>query len=80
MVARLRATREVGLPLASFARHTAAGDSGITARRIVQPEIMAEWSILWPMRGQSEATERFLESARRCSEERGWLDTPAADS
>ena len=48
--------------------------------RIVQPEIMAEWSILWPVRGQSEATERFLESARRCSEERGWLDTPEAHS
>jgi DNA-binding transcriptional LysR family regulator len=80
MVARLRTTREVGLPLASFARHSAAGDPGITARKIVQPEIMAEWSILWPVRGQSEAAERFLESARRCSEERGWLDTPAAAS
>ena len=78
MVARLRATHEVGLPLASFARNAAAGDPGITARKLVQPEIMAEWSILWPVRGQSEATERFLESARRCSAERGWLDTPAA--
>ena len=80
MVARLRTTREVGLPLESFARHTAAGDPGITARKLVEPEIMAEWSLLWPVRGQSEATERFLESARRCSKERGWLDPQAADS
>jgi DNA-binding transcriptional LysR family regulator len=79
MVARLRTTREVGLPLQSFARHTAAADPGVVARKIVQPEITAEWSILWPARGQSEAIMRFLESARRCSGENGWLDASVAD-
>lgn len=80
MVARLLTTREVGLPPASYAYYTAAADPGVVARKIVLPEIMAEWSILWSERAQSEAIARFLESARRCSEERGWLDPPEADS
>lgn len=79
MVARLRTTREVGLPPASFAYHTAAADHGVVARKIVEPEITVEWSILWPARAQSEASSRFLESARRCSEESGWLDPPEPD-
>jgi hypothetical protein len=41
---------------------------------------MVEWSLLWPVRAQSEAAARFLESARRCAEERGWLDAAADDS
>ena len=48
MVARLRTTREVGIPPASFAYHTAAADPDLVARKIVEPEIMIEWSILWP--------------------------------
>jgi DNA-binding transcriptional LysR family regulator len=72
MVARLRTTREVGLPPVSFADYTAAADPGITARRIVRPEIRVEWSILWSASAQSAAVVRFLESARRCSEESGW--------
>ena len=63
MVARLRTTREVGIPPASFAYHTAAADPDLVARKIAEPEIMVEWSILWPARVQSEATARFLESA-----------------
>jgi DNA-binding transcriptional LysR family regulator len=80
MVARLRTTHEVGIPPASFAYHTAAADPDLVARKIIDPEIMVEWSILWPARVQSEATARFLESARRCAEERGWLDASADDS
>ena len=72
MVARLLVTREVGLPPASFAFHAAAAEPGVVARKIVQPEILAEWSILWPARAQSAAIVRFLESARRCSEQNGW--------
>ena len=79
MVARLRTTREIGLPPASFARHSAAADPGLVARTIVQPEITAEWSVLWSARSQSEAIVRFLESARRCSEENGWLSLPVAN-
>jgi DNA-binding transcriptional LysR family regulator len=73
MVARLLATREVGLPPASFAFHAAAAEPGVVARKIVQPEIPVEWSILWAARAQSAAIARFLESARRCSEQNGWL-------
>jgi DNA-binding transcriptional LysR family regulator len=73
MVARLLATREVGLPPASFAVHAAAAEPGVVARKIVQPGIPVEWSILWAARAQSAAIARFLESARRCSEGNGWL-------
>ena len=79
MVARLRTTREVGIPPASFAYHTAAADPDLVARKIIEPEITVEWSILWPARVQSEATARFLESTRRCAEEKGWLDASADD-
>jgi hypothetical protein len=80
MVARLRTTREIGIPPASFAYHTAAADPDLVARKIAEPEIIVEWSILWPARARSEAAARFLESARRCAEERGWLDASADDS
>jgi DNA-binding transcriptional LysR family regulator len=73
MIARLRTTHEVGLPPTSFAYHTAAADPGMVARKIVEPEILIEWSILWPARTPSEAIMRFLESARRCAAESGWL-------
>src|SRR5258705_8609937 len=75
MVARLRATHEVGLPPASFAFRTAAADPGIAVRKIVQPEITIEWSMVWPARTPPEATTRFLESARRCAQESGWPET-----
>ena len=75
MVARLRTTREVGLPPASFADYTAAADPDIAVRRIAQPEIRVEWSILWSAHDESAAVTRFLESARRCSEEGSWLSS-----
>ena len=73
MVARLLAGREVGLPPSSFAFHAAAAEPDLIARHIVQPRILAQWSILWPARSQSTAIARLLESARRCAEENGWL-------
>jgi DNA-binding transcriptional LysR family regulator len=73
MLARLHAGREVGLPPASLAFHAAAGEPGLIARRIVQPEIVAEWSMLWAARAQSTAIAGFLESARRCAGENDWL-------
>ena len=78
MVARLLATSELGLPPASFAFHAAAAEPGVVARPIVQPEIDVEWSILWAARAQSGAIARFLESARRCAEENGWLVSSVA--
>jgi hypothetical protein len=45
----------------------------LVARRVDQPEIVTEWSILWAERGESAAVTRFLESARRCADEHGWL-------
>jgi DNA-binding transcriptional LysR family regulator len=73
MVARLQATQEVGLPPASFAVHSAAAEPGVVARKLIKPEILMEWSIVWAERARSQAISRFLESARRCSEENGWL-------
>jgi hypothetical protein len=78
MLARLQAGREVGLPAASLGLHAAAAEPALIARRIVEPEIVAEWSILWAERAQSAAITRFLESARRCAEENGWLGAPVA--
>jgi DNA-binding transcriptional LysR family regulator len=73
MLARLQAGREVGLPPASLGLHAAAAEPGMIARRIVEGEIVAEWSILWAERAQSAAIAHFLESARRCAEENEWL-------
>ena len=75
MVARLQAGREVGLPPASVAFRAAAAEPGIVVRKVVLPEIPAEWSILWAAQAQPTAVGRFLESARRCSEENGWLSS-----
>jgi hypothetical protein len=48
MLARLHAGREVGLTPASFAFHAVQAAPDVVARRIVQPEILDEWSIVWP--------------------------------
>jgi DNA-binding transcriptional LysR family regulator len=77
MVARLRATHEVGLPPASFAFHAAAAQLGVVARTLVEPTISVDWSLVWAARAQSGAIARLLESARRCSEENGWLRVSA---
>ena len=78
MLARLLGAREVGLSPASFAFHTARAEPGVLARDIVDPQILAEWSILSPARTQSAAVARFLESARRCAADNGWLRPPYA--
>ncbi len=75
-LARLQAGHEVSLSPASFAFHATAAEAGVVARKIVQPEILAEWSILWSARAQSAAIARFLESARRCADENDWLRSP----
>jgi hypothetical protein len=61
---------------ASFAFHSAQAEPGVVARKIINPQILAEWSILWPARAQSAAVARFLESARRCAAEEHWLPPP----
>jgi DNA-binding transcriptional LysR family regulator len=75
-LARLLSVPEVGLIPSSFAFHLAAAQDGIAARKIVDPQIPAEWSILWSSRARSGAVARFLESARRCATDSGWLPTP----
>jgi DNA-binding transcriptional LysR family regulator len=77
-LARLLSVREVGLIPASFAFHLAPAQHGIVARNIVNPQIPAEWSILWPTRAQSAAVARFLDSARRCATNNDWLPPPGA--
>jgi DNA-binding transcriptional LysR family regulator len=77
MVARLRATREVGLPPASYALHAGAAEPGIVTRTVAKPGVIAEWSILWAAREQPSTIARFLESARRCAEENAWLHQDA---
>jgi DNA-binding transcriptional LysR family regulator len=80
-LARLLGAREVGLIPASFAFHAARAEPGVIARAIVNPQILAEWSILWPARAQSAAVTLFLDSARRCAIDNVWLpppETPAA--
>jgi len=78
MLAHLQAGLEVGLPPTSFALHAAAAEPGLVAHRIVEPEIVAEWSMLWAERARSAAIARFLESARRCAEEHDWLRSASA--
>jgi DNA-binding transcriptional LysR family regulator len=73
MVARLQTTSEVGLPPASFAFHAAAAEPALVARKIVEPEIVTEWSVLWAARAESAAVTRFRDSARKCADENGWL-------
>jgi DNA-binding transcriptional LysR family regulator len=78
MLARLLGAREVGLSPASFAFHSAQAEPGIVALEIVSPQILAEWSILWPARAQSAAIARFLDSARRSAADNDWLLPPDA--
>src|SRR3984885_8386337 len=73
MLARLLGAREVGLSPDSFAFHSAQAEPGIVALKIVNPQILAEWSILWPARAQSAAVARFLDSARQCAADNDWL-------
>ena len=73
MLARLPAGHEVNLAPALLAFHAAAAETGVVARRLVDPEIPAEWSLVWAERERATAITRFLESARRCSKELGWL-------
>jgi hypothetical protein len=82
MLARLHAGREVGLTPASFAFHAVQAAPDVVARRIVQPEILDQWSIVWPARGQSAAIERVLDTVRRCATQNDWLPTqnPTATS
>jgi DNA-binding transcriptional LysR family regulator len=78
MIARLLGAREVGLIPASFAFHGAQAGPGVVARRVVDPEIIAEWSILWPARRESAEVAQVLDSARRCAADNGWLRPEAA--
>jgi DNA-binding transcriptional LysR family regulator len=80
MLGRLQAGREVCPAPGSFAFHAAAAEPGIVARKLAEPGISAEWSILWPARAQSASIERFLESGRRCADENGWLRQVPAHS
>jgi DNA-binding transcriptional LysR family regulator len=77
-LARLLGAREVGLIPTSFAVHSAQAEPGVVAREIVDPQILAEWSILWPARAESAAIRRFLDSARRCAAENHWLSDTTA--
>jgi hypothetical protein len=72
-LARLLQAREVGLIPASFAFHLADAQPGVVAREVISPEIVAEWSVLWPSRTKSASIEQFLESARRCAVDSDWL-------
>jgi len=74
-LARLVGAREVGLMPASFAFHSAQAEPGVVAREIVDPQIFAEWSILWSTRAESAVIARFLDSARRCATANRWLST-----
>jgi hypothetical protein len=47
----------------------------VVARRIVQPEVLDKWSIVWSAHSQSAAIERVLDTARRCATENDWLPT-----
>jgi DNA-binding transcriptional LysR family regulator len=78
MLVRLTGAREVGLSPASFAFHSARAEPGVVACKIVKPQILAEWSILWPARAQSAAIARFIASARRCATDNDWLPPPEA--
>lgn len=73
MLARLPTGREVGLTPASFALQAASGTSGLLAREIVDPMILAELSMLWRSDDPSGAIATFLDSARLYSQRNGWV-------
>ncbi len=79
MLARLLGAHEVGLIPASFASHSARAQQGVVARK-VDPQILAEWSILWPTRAKSAAIEQFLDGAHKCAASNGWLPTTGMTS
>ena len=79
MLARLLGAHEVGLIAASFASHSARAQQGVVARK-VDPQILAEWSILWPTRAKSAAIEQFLDGARQCAASNEWLPTTETTS
>lgn len=76
MLARLSGGREVGLAPASFAEHAANLSSTLTVRDVVDPQIPADLSVLWPTTGPSPAVAGVLATARRCAERHGWLTRP----
>jgi len=76
MLARMATGHEVGLTPASFAFHAADAQPGVVARKIVDPEILAEWSIVWPMAAESAAIARFLDSARKYAADNNWPSWP----
>ncbi|WP_454860895.1 LysR substrate-binding domain-containing protein [Promicromonospora soli] len=73
MLARLASGREVGLAPASFAEHAGKASTGVTARDVVDPQIAADLSILWPTNDPSPAIASVLDTARRCAERHRWL-------
>ncbi|MGV9633319.1 LysR substrate-binding domain-containing protein [Nocardia rhamnosiphila] len=77
MLARLAGGREVSLAPASFAEHTAKAGAGIIVRDLVDPPILAELSMLWPMNEPSPAIASVLATARQCAEHNKWLRNPA---
>jgi DNA-binding transcriptional LysR family regulator len=80
MLARLPGGREIGLTPASFAIHAADAGPDIVARKIVDPVIQAELSIVWPARAPSAAVAHFLDSARRCATNNNWVAAPGRNT
>ncbi|RPF19902.1 LysR substrate-binding domain-containing protein [Myceligenerans xiligouense] len=78
MLARLSGGREVGLAPASFAEHAANLGSSLTVRDVVDPQIAADLSMMWPTTDHSPAVAGVLATARRCAERHGWLRGPVA--
>lgn len=78
MLARLSGGREVGLAPASFAAHAANLSTTLTVRDVVDPQIPADLSVLWPTDDTSPAIAGVLATARRCAERHGWLRGTAA--
>ncbi|MFD2793468.1 LysR substrate-binding domain-containing protein [Promicromonospora vindobonensis] len=73
MLARLSSGREVGLAPASFAEHAARASTSVAARDVVDPQIAADLSLLWPTNDLSPAIASVLATTRRCAERHGWL-------
>jgi DNA-binding transcriptional LysR family regulator len=73
MLARLHNGQEVGVTPASFAFHAVGATPDVVALKIVDPEILEEWSIVWSARDQSAAVKGVLNTARRCASENNWL-------
>jgi DNA-binding transcriptional LysR family regulator len=76
MLARLSGGREVGLAPASFAEHAANLGTALTVRDVVDPQVAADLSVLWPTNDPSPAIASVLTTARRCAERHLWLRGP----